>query len=118
MISKVFELRSPATLIVILATRLSAENLQSATLLFHSGYGRYPKDIENYILVTPLDGGGNDVATTDPYMHKIEEIRIAHIYLREHFDELDNGSVIDIDYIQGNTNEPKETDMSSQLWED
>jgi hypothetical protein len=111
MISKIFEVRSPATLIVIIATKLKAENQQTAALLSHSGYGQTNKDIERYILVTAIDGGGGGIATTDAYKHHCEELRVAHIYINEHFSDLENGSVLDVDYIRGTSDKPKKSDM-------
>jgi hypothetical protein len=94
-----------------LATKLKAENLQTAALLSHSGFGKTNKQIETYILVCAIDGGGDGIATTDAYKHKSEELRIAHIYLNEHFNDLENGSVLDIDFIRGKSKSPKKSDM-------
>ncbi len=31
----------------------------------------------------------------------------AHLYINEHFDEMDNGAVVDVEYILGETDKPK-----------
>ena len=57
-------------------------------------------------MVQCLDGGTN-VATTDPYKHGIQELRIAHCYINEMFDKLEDGQVLDIEYILGEVEKPK-----------
>lgn len=107
---KLFEVRAPATLIIIMAIKLTANNTNSASLLCHSGYGRTIKEFENYIMVVPVDGG-HGFATTDPYEQIIYEIKVAHLYIKDHFDELDNGSVIDTEFICGKSDKSKKSDL-------
>jgi hypothetical protein len=106
--SKLFELRAPATCMPIMAVRLNAENEAEAWLLRRSGYGLWPSDWQGYIFVFPIEREGK--AVTDPFKQDCEELRIAHLYISEHFDELERGAVIDVDYIQGRTSEPKKSD--------
>lgn len=110
MICKVFEVRSPATMIAILAIKLSAHNDQERRLLCHSGFGINGYSFSRYFIVFPIDGGTGH-ASTDPYDHKSHELRVAHIYIQKHFDDMENGEVIDIDYIEGNTLAPKTSDL-------
>lgn len=104
---KVFELRAPATLIVLLAIKLGVYNEAERYLVSRSGYGRNNNDFNRYIMLFPIDGGGESFATTDPYKHGIAEMRIAHQYIRENFDQLDDGQVIDIEFITGKVDYPK-----------
>jgi len=106
--SKLFELRAPATCMPIMAIRLDAENMAEAWLLGRSGYGLRPSDWQEYIFVFPIEREGK--AVTDPFKQDCEELRIAHLYIGEHFDELEHGAVIDVDYIQGKTDHPKKSD--------
>jgi len=105
--SKVFELRAPATIMVIMATRLEVFNEAERYLLSRSGFGRNNNDFKKYIMLQCLDGG-TSTASTDPYKHGIRELRIVHCYIYEMFDQLDDGQVLDIDFILGNTFEPKQ----------
>ena len=37
----------------------------------------------------------------------------AHLYIQKHFDELKNYSVVDVEYINGETAEPKTSEILS-----
>jgi hypothetical protein len=104
--SKLFELRAPATLIVLMATKLGTTDLSESYLLSRSGFGRCNSDYNKYVFVYPIDGG-KGYAVTDPYEQNITEIRIVHQYIKKHYDELETGQVLDYDYIVGNTDKPK-----------
>lgn len=106
--NKLFEVRAEATCLVVMATRLEAVNEAEAYLLSRSGYGGM-KDWENYIILQQIDGG-EGYATCDPYKHKYHEMFVAHQYIKKHFDELESGAVIDTDFIEGRTKEPKESE--------
>lgn len=105
--TKIFELRAPATLIVLMAIKMHVYNEAERYLMTRSGYGRSNYDFNKYIMVFPIDGGGKSLATTDAYKQTIEEIRLAHMYIIKHFDELEDGQVIDVEFITGKVNYPK-----------
>jgi hypothetical protein len=118
MVIKIFEIRSPATLIVVMAIKLSAANEAERYLLSRSGYGRSNKDYETYIMLQRIDMDTN-CATTDPYKQDIYELREAHLFIKKNFDILKNGAVIDIEYITGKTSKPKDAerlDFILQMW--
>ena len=106
--SKLFEVRAPATCIPVMAIKLDAVNEAEAWLLGKSGYGRSQTEWNNYYFVFPIEF--DSVSVCDPSKQKIDELRIAHEYIKEHFDELAPGTVIDTDFIQGHTAEPKKSD--------
>lgn len=109
MISKVFELRAEATFMVIMATKISAENEAERFLLSRSGFGRSNDDFKKYILLQPINGG-EGFCTTDAMKHGIKELTIAHQFISQYFDNLVNGAVIDIDFIEGRTENPKKSE--------
>jgi hypothetical protein len=91
-----------------MAVQLDAENEAEAWLLGNAGYGLNPLGWDNYIFVFPIEREGK--ATTDPFKQDCYELRIAHQYINENFDELDPGAVIDTEFVQGHTAEPVKSD--------
>jgi hypothetical protein len=67
--SKIFEIRAEGTLMVVLATQVSASNEAERYLLGRSGFGNCNIDCKKYIIVQHIDGG-EGYATTDPYIYK------------------------------------------------
>lgn len=108
---KLFEVRAPATCMPVMAIKLSAsyEAYEAeAWLLRTSGYGATAYSWTNYIFVFPIGREGR--AVTDPYKQDCEELHQAHLYIDEHFDELEPGAVIDTSFITGRTTEPVKSD--------
>ena len=113
--SKVFEMRAPATFIVLMATQMEASTEAERWLLARAGYGKTYEEQGKYYLVQNVDGGINK-ATTDPYEQEYNEIRTAHQFIIKHFDELKCGAVIDVEYILGITDKPKITERYNSTW--
>lgn len=105
MISKIFEIRSRGTMLILMATKLGSDDVAENYLIARCGFGKSKEQQENYIIVTNIDG--SYIATTDPYKHDVNDVRKAHQYILKHFDELDEGAVIDLEYIAGETKKPK-----------
>lgn len=106
MIAKTFELRDKATFVPVLAVKLEPSNEQDRYILALSGYGQRPQDQAKYIFLMGLNGG-LEKATCDPYDWGDRTRSTCHQYLLEHFDELESGAVIDVEFILGETTEPK-----------
>lgn len=107
MTTKLFELRDEGTFIPVIAVQLNPRNEQERYLCARSGYGRTPEAQRGYVLLAPLQGGHR--LTYDPFGHESRgrTVRTAHQYIIEHFDELDTGSVIDVEVLLGLRAEPK-----------
>ena len=109
--TKLFEIRDAATFIPAIATQLyvapgckeparkEAENY----LLRRAGYG-----LDKLILFARLDGGGP--ATYDCYDWKTRTMQVAHDYIEKHWDELESGAVIDVQFIVGETAVAKQSE--------
>lgn len=65
----------------------------------------YPCDGRPNIILTRLDGVGE--ASNDPYAWSGRTWPVAHHYIIEHWAELHDGSVVDVQYILGETKQPK-----------
>lgn len=102
--SKVLEIRDRATFIPVVATEMFPENEIQSYYLRHSGYGfDYP-----LVLVTTLDGRECEY---DPFKWGTNPRTMfeAHMYIQEHFNELNEGDVVDVEYILGEAKEAKKS---------
>jgi len=99
---KVLEIRDEGTCIPVLAIRMKADNpVQSYYVHERSGY---PEDGSSIMLMVLYNGE----ATNDPYEWDTSRLHMggrtmpnAHHYVLEHFDELHDGDVIDVQFILG-----------------
>lgn len=109
--TKVLEIRDKGTCIPALAIRMQAKTpIQSYYIHYRSGY---PGNGSSIMLMILADGK----ATNDPYMWGalgmgVRTMPNAHLYIEQHFDGLRDGAVVDVEYIKGETAEPK---MSERL---
>lgn len=107
MISKTFEIRDKHTFTSVLATKLKPGNEQDRYLISRAGYGSDPS-IQATVLImvslTSTKANYNSRDWTDVTMQR------AHEYILEHFDSLESGSVIDVEFIHGETTEPKRSE--------
>ena len=108
---KLFEVRDRGTMIPVMATKLAAhEGTVEDWLLRHAGYGR---DI-GYIFLTRLVG-------CETHYDRFEwgqgsTMFQVHTELEENWDVYAGGEVIDVEYIRGDTKEPKKTERR-YLWQ-
>jgi hypothetical protein len=109
MVAKTFEVRDDGTFIPVLAVKLTASNDSEKYLIARAGFGTAPTD---HVLLSPLRG--------EEKMHFAPSawggsrtLGIAHRYIRENFDDLDSGAVIDVELILGETFERKTSERFS-----
>lgn len=112
--TKALELRDEMTFIPILCVNMNpklatnTEALETATaqrwLLRRCGY---PCNGRPNILMTRLSADG--YATNDPYGWPggSQTFPVAHNWIIEHWNELKDGDVVDVEFILGKTLEPK-----------
>ena len=98
---KILEVRDSATFIPVIAVPLAASNLLEYRLLRSQGfaYGTL------FIMVTRLNDSNS---RHDPYAWCDRTMSIAHKYIAEHYYDLVDGDVIDVEYILGETTTKKE----------
>lgn len=110
---KLFEIRDEGTHIDAMAVKTVPANEQECYLLEHSGYGRAGRKGaggSHYVLLAEIAGGEGKIAC-DPYDWTYGRTMCeAHKYILRHFDELESGAVIDVEYIRGEAPEPKTSD--------
>ena len=107
MITKTIEVRDQATFIPMLAIKLCPGNSQDRYLLSRAGYGKSAEQQGSYILLAGLH---DTRASYDPYNWGDKTRQTAHIWLTKHFDEIESGVVVDVQFIVGETSVPKLTE--------
>jgi hypothetical protein len=108
--SKVLEVRDSATHIPVLAIRMLAKNgIQSWYIHGRSGY---PKDGSCIAVVRLNDCDGN----CDPYTWTNRTMSTAHHYIYDHFDELSDGDVVDVEFILGERPTKKVSERLTVPW--
>jgi hypothetical protein len=101
---KILEIRDEATFFPMLCINLAkADNENQRYLMRRVGY---PLDGEPNVAVCHLRCG-YDPITNDPYQQIGRTYTVAHNYIIEHWDELKDGDVIDVEFILGETNVKK-----------
>ena len=106
MTTKTIEVRDRATFIPMLATRLDPTNEADRYLFALSGYGVSIEDQKKYVLLAQINGG-NGKTSCDPYDWANRTLTTAHSWLIDHFDEIESGAVVDVQFILGETDNPK-----------
>lgn len=105
---KLFEIRDEGTAFAVIAIKPDPSNEDERYLYARSGYGQDHSAQSNYVLVAPLPGGSG-MLTCDPYKHpgKSRTMKVAHEHIRQAWDNLKSGYVIDVEFILGETEHRK-----------
>jgi len=100
-----FEIRDRATFMPVLAIKLNPANEKDRYLLGCAGFRSNPND---YVILVRLDYMG---AQYDPYSWNLRERTLprAHQYIIDTFDLLESGAVVDVEFLLGETKEPKKS---------
>lgn len=110
---KTFEIRDRATFIPAIALRLDPGTDRDRYLLARAGYGRLRSVQSGYILLSCNVSGGTDIImNSDPNAWGGRTFPVAHRYIIEHWDELESGAVVDVEFIMGETVAPKQSEAA------
>ena len=109
-IVKTFEVRDRNTYIPVMAMQAPLVNdlklswhRRDRTLFYSAGYTT-PESLSDLIVIVHLQNGK---AHADEFNWRDRTMNVAHNYINQHFATLESGSVIDVEYILGETSEPK-----------
>lgn len=105
---KLFEIRDRGTFIPVAAFKFDPQSEAERHLLACAGYGQVPLQQREYVLLCQIDGGGGRVCS-DPFdwPGEARTLPAAHAYIQEHWDALQSGEVVDVEFILGETTHPK-----------
>lgn len=106
MIVKALEVRDEGTTISMLAIKPTPDNPEQRAVLRHAGYG----EPERYVI---LIGAHDCHGSYNPYSHGSHTRQVAHQWIKEHFDEIKDGEVIDVEYLLGKTSIKKSSEIQS-----
>lgn len=99
---KAFEIRDEGTFIAALAVDMNPTNDAQRYLLRRCGYAC---DGRPNVILTRVDGNGK--ATNDPYEWGGRTWPVAHNFIIENWERLNDGDVVDVSFILGETSAPK-----------
>ncbi len=106
MTTKTFEVRDRLTFIPVMATRVDTRDQGDDYLLRRAGM-----PFNEAVLLTNL----NDYKTCYSYNGQNNPtLKRAHQHIYEHWDTLESGQVIDVEFIRGETPEPKKSERLGQ----
>jgi len=110
-IIKAVEIRDTGTFIPAIAIKVVPANEGQRYLLCRSGYGFDPPQI----ILANL-AGGSGMACCDPFDWPAgaRTMRTAHEWLRDHFDGIEDGAVVDVEFILGERAEPKRSERAEE----
>ena len=97
---KLLEVRDRATFLPVLAVSTEANNAEQGYLLSRTGYGA------PLVILTRLHADGR-ATHYDPYAWGDRTMKTAHEYISLHWETLEDGDVIDVEFILGETTEKK-----------
>lgn len=103
--AKVFEIRDSMTFIPALAVKIErdrAEGEAEAYLLGRAGHGEA-------VQLTHLQTGASQLDLYE-WGQNPRTMFVAHQYIEQHFDELEHGAVVDVEFILGIRSSPKESE--------
>lgn len=103
--AKMFEVRDAHTYIPVLAVKMEPTCEADRHLLARSGYGLMPAVQAQYIQLTQVYGG-HGRSLCDPYEWGGRTMPTAHKFIIEQFDTLENGAVVDVQFILGEVPAP------------
>lgn len=114
MTEKLFELRDRGTFIPILAIRLNMgqSSERCRYLLGRAGYGTLLEEQSQHVLLMNLDYP--ERSHNSFYDWNDRTYQTAHQYIIENWSDLESGQVIDVEFILGETDKPKQSEMFSE----
>lgn len=106
---KLFEVRDAATFMPVMVTKLISRNIKESYLMSHVGLNK--PGLFSF-LYTVLNTGESSL---DAYDWHNRTRKISHQFIEANWDQLFSGQVIDVEFILGETKEPKISEMSTLL---
>ncbi len=112
---KMFEVRDRATMVVMVGVLMSRpEGPKETYLVKRSGYAVGESRDLNMVLFLRADGDSPQ-APYDPHAwhSRGRTYRVAHLYIQDHWDDLQSGDVVDVEFILGETTSPEVSEAGS-----
>ncbi len=104
--NKIFEVRDRMTFVSVLAIAVTSRDKEERSHIMMAGYGL---TLEPTIALVRLDSFWGH---TDPYAWNDRTMQTAHLHIRKNFHRLQSCAVVDVEYILGETKQPKVSEIS------
>jgi hypothetical protein len=101
---KCLEIRDEGTTISMLAIKPIPENEAQRAVLRHGGYG----SPEDYVI---LMGAHDCEGSYNPHKQHSRTRCEAHMWIKEHWNELRDGDVVDVQFLRGDRPTPKSSEI-------
>ena len=102
---KFLEIRDRATYIPVVAVPLTPNDRAAQRLLRSAGWSTSAIVCGSIIMVSRLDSGDGKI---NPFGWGGRTMPVAHDYIQQHYSELVDGDVIDVEFILGETTTKKD----------
>jgi len=109
--TKLFEVRDRMTFIPVIVINLNPGNEADRFLLGRAGFGTTVEDQQHRWLYASLNILQFEV---DPMASRNRTQQVSHLFIIEHWMELESGAVIDVEHIMGETTAPKVSERLQQ----
>lgn len=104
--AKTFEIRDSGTFIPVLAVQLEPSCPEDRYLLARSGYGLTRESQREYVQLVEINGGHGRSECDHFAWTGSRTMHVAHRFIRENFDSLDSGAIVDVEFILGESAVP------------
>lgn len=111
--TKAFEIRDSATFIPVIAVRMISTHPKERYLLWRSGYGSSAPLV--LLCRMAADGCAFQASYTPFSWGTSRTLTVAHQYIETNWDKLTTGDVIDVEFILGETPQPKLSEAETAL---
>lgn len=108
MIIKLLEVRDRATFLPVFAISTEPSNPEQSYLLGRCGFRS-----GDAVIIARLNG--ERPSSADAYFWGDRTMQTAHLYIEENFHELEDGDVIDVEFILGETTEKKTSERNDYV---
>ncbi len=105
---KVLQVLDRMTRIGVIAFRLDPQCEEERAELAHAGFGPRPEDQGRFVYLVSMT---RDQAFWDPIEWGDRTMRAAHRYIIDHYNRLEPGDVVDVEFVLGETTAPKEREL-------
>lgn len=108
---KLFELRTQITSTTLFAFKLDSKNARDRGIIRHSGYKEDAYTVSDNLIMGSLEYP--ERTSYASYEFATYDFQYAFNYIKDNWNRLNSGSLIDVDYLIGNSPEQCETNIKA-----
>ena len=108
--TKLFEIRDRMTFAVVMATGIESDLPKEVWLLAKAHMGKDGKEQHEHRHIFLMEFS-SCVSSLKGYTWGNRTLRIAHDYIEKNWDTLHSGDLIDVEFLEGETKQPKKSEF-------